>query len=125
MAWAKPQRPEGLDQATYDRLPEQLEVREIEVSVNVPVRPHRLRFATQVINSESCLAATLVSYAKRCATLPDLVPTTTYRIAQASSTATLLKLASSRLMNVFDRIANVARTATGGITPSTADRHAM
>ena len=34
--WAKPPKPEWLDQETYDRLPEQLAVREIEVSVNVP-----------------------------------------------------------------------------------------
>jgi len=36
VAWDKPQKPEWLDQETYDRLPEQLEVREIEVRVNVP-----------------------------------------------------------------------------------------
>ncbi|ADG66887.1 transposase IS4 family protein [Planctopirus limnophila DSM 3776] len=36
VAWAKPQKPAWLDQATYDRLPDQLEVREIEVQVPVP-----------------------------------------------------------------------------------------
>lgn len=36
VAWAKPQRPAWLDQETYDRLPPQLEVRELEVRVNVP-----------------------------------------------------------------------------------------
>ena len=36
VAWAKPQKPEWLDQETYDRLPRQLEVRELEVRVNVP-----------------------------------------------------------------------------------------
>ena len=36
VAWAKPQKPAWLDQATYDRLPEQLEVREVDVRVDVP-----------------------------------------------------------------------------------------
>ncbi len=36
VTWAKPAKPEWLDQETYDRLPEQLEVREIDVRVNVP-----------------------------------------------------------------------------------------
>ena len=36
VVWAKPQRPVWLDQETYDRLPDQLEVREIEVQVHVP-----------------------------------------------------------------------------------------
>lgn len=34
--WAKPQRPEWLDEEAYDRLPDHLEVREIEVQVAVP-----------------------------------------------------------------------------------------
>ena len=34
--WAKPAKPEWLDQETYDSLPAQLEVREIDVRVNVP-----------------------------------------------------------------------------------------
>ena len=36
VAWVKPQKPTWLDQETYDRLPAQLEVREIEVRVNIP-----------------------------------------------------------------------------------------
>lgn len=36
VAWAKPQKPVWLDQETYDRLPRQLEVRELEVRVNIP-----------------------------------------------------------------------------------------
>lgn len=36
VAWAKPAKPEWLDQEVYDQLPEQLEVREIEVNVNTP-----------------------------------------------------------------------------------------
>ena len=34
--WAKPAKPEWLDQETYDRLPEQLEMRELEVRVDIP-----------------------------------------------------------------------------------------
>ena len=36
VAWAKPQKPKWLDQETYDRLPDELKVREIEVKVNIP-----------------------------------------------------------------------------------------
>ena len=36
VTWDKPQRPEWLDQETYDRLPAQLEIREIDVRVEVP-----------------------------------------------------------------------------------------
>lgn len=36
VAWKKPQRPEWLDQATYDSLPPELEIREVHVGVNVP-----------------------------------------------------------------------------------------
>ena len=36
VAWPKPQRPKWLDQETYDRLPDQLEIREIEVKVDQP-----------------------------------------------------------------------------------------
>ncbi len=35
-SWKKPERPTWLDQETYDRLPDHLEVREIEVQVDVP-----------------------------------------------------------------------------------------
>lgn len=35
VTWAKPDKPKWLDQETYNRLPEQLEVREIQVQVNV------------------------------------------------------------------------------------------
>lgn len=34
--WAKPPKPHWLDQETYDRLPENLEVREIQVNVDIP-----------------------------------------------------------------------------------------
>jgi hypothetical protein len=36
VVWKKPQRPAWLDKDTYDRLPDQLEVREIEVNVDIP-----------------------------------------------------------------------------------------
>ena len=36
VTWPKPQRPNWIDQETYDRLPEQLEVREIKVNVDKP-----------------------------------------------------------------------------------------
>ena len=36
VSWCKPPKPVWLDQETYDRLPDQLEVREIEVQVHVP-----------------------------------------------------------------------------------------
>ena len=36
VTWAKPERPEWLDQETYDSLPEQLEVREVQVRVDIP-----------------------------------------------------------------------------------------
>lgn len=34
--WAKPQRPDWLDQESYDRLPDQLEIREVDVRVVTP-----------------------------------------------------------------------------------------
>jgi hypothetical protein len=36
VAWPKPPKPKWLDQETYDRLPERLEVREIKVNVDIP-----------------------------------------------------------------------------------------
>jgi hypothetical protein len=36
VTWAKPPKPQWLDQQTYDRLPKQLEVREIQVNVDIP-----------------------------------------------------------------------------------------
>ena len=52
VAWAKPQKPEWLDQETYDRLPRQLEVRELEVRVNVPgFRTQSLVVVTSLFDS--------------------------------------------------------------------------
>jgi Transposase DDE domain len=36
VSWPKPERPAWMDQETYDRLPDQLEVREVQVNVDVP-----------------------------------------------------------------------------------------
>jgi hypothetical protein len=36
VTWAKPPKPQWIDQQAYDRLPKQLEVREIQVNVDIP-----------------------------------------------------------------------------------------
>ena len=36
VSWPKPERPEWMDQETYDRLPPQLEVRAVQVNIDVP-----------------------------------------------------------------------------------------
>jgi hypothetical protein len=47
--WAKPPKPQWLDQQSYDRLPDQLEIREIEVKVDVPgFRPKSLVVVTSL-----------------------------------------------------------------------------
>jgi hypothetical protein len=49
VTWAKPAKPQWLDQATYDGLPKQLEVREIEVNVDIPgFRPKSLVVVTSL-----------------------------------------------------------------------------
>ncbi len=49
--WAKPKKPKWLDQETYDRLPDQLEVREIEVRVEIPgFRTESLVVATSLLD---------------------------------------------------------------------------
>ena len=51
VTWAKPAKPEWLDQETYDRLPAQLQVREIEVRVNVSgVRTESLVVVTSLFD---------------------------------------------------------------------------
>lgn len=53
ITWAKPQRPEWLDQETYDRLPKQLSVREIEVKVDIPgFRTNSLIVVTSLFEHE-------------------------------------------------------------------------
>jgi hypothetical protein len=36
VCWTKPERPDWMDEATYQRMPEELEVRELEVQVQIP-----------------------------------------------------------------------------------------
>ncbi len=51
--WSKPQKPNWLDQATYDRLPDQLEVREIEVRVEIlGFRTESLVVVTSLLDNE-------------------------------------------------------------------------
>ena len=51
--WSKPQKPNWLDQATYDRLPDQLEVREIEVRVEIPgFRTESLVVVTSLLDNK-------------------------------------------------------------------------
>ncbi len=51
VAWPKPARPKWLDQETYDRLPDQLTVREINVRINVPgLRTESLVVVTSLLD---------------------------------------------------------------------------
>ena len=53
VSWAKPAKPDWLDQQTYDRLPKQLEVREVEVKVHVPgFRTESLVVVTSLLDPE-------------------------------------------------------------------------
>ena len=53
VTWSKPKQPDWMDQATYDRLPAQLEVREVEVRVNVPgFRTESLVVVTSLHNAQ-------------------------------------------------------------------------
>lgn len=54
VTWIKPQRPSWLDQETYDRLPDQLEIREIHVSVRAKgFRTDSLIIVTSLLAHES------------------------------------------------------------------------
>ena len=51
--WVKPQRPTWLDQETYDLLPDQLEIREIQVRVDIPgFRTKSLVVVTSLLDHE-------------------------------------------------------------------------
>jgi putative transposase len=67
VTWKKPQRPEWLDQATYDGLPEQLEVREMHVAVEAPgCRTKSLVVVTSLRDSDAVSAEDLSDlYRKR------------------------------------------------------------
>ena len=54
VAWAKPPKPDWLDQQTYDRLPEQLAVRELDVRVNIPgFRTESLVVVTSLLDHQT------------------------------------------------------------------------
>lgn len=60
--WAKPAKPEWLDQEAYDRLPEQLEIREVLVHVAVPgCRTESLVVVTSLLAAEEVSAAALAA----------------------------------------------------------------
>src|SRR5206468_10583270 len=51
--WVKPRRPAWMDQATYDRLPERLTVREVHVTVAAPgARTRQLVVATTLTDAD-------------------------------------------------------------------------
>jgi hypothetical protein len=53
VSWPKPARPEWMDPETYDRLPRQLEVREVHVNVDVPgFRTESLVIVTSLLDPE-------------------------------------------------------------------------
>jgi hypothetical protein len=53
--WPKPARPAWMDQPTYDRLPQQLEVREVQVNVQVPgFRAQSLVVVTSLLDPTDC-----------------------------------------------------------------------
>jgi hypothetical protein len=53
VSWPKPQRPAWMDPETYDRLPQQLEVREVQVTVEVPgFRTESLVVVTSLLDSK-------------------------------------------------------------------------
>jgi Transposase DDE domain len=53
VSWPKPERPEWMDQETYDRLPQQLEVREVHVNIDVPgFRTESLVVVTSLLDSK-------------------------------------------------------------------------
>jgi hypothetical protein len=55
VSWPKPERPAWMDQETYDRLPERLEVREVLVNVEVPgFRAESLVVVTSLLDPKEC-----------------------------------------------------------------------
>jgi hypothetical protein len=67
VSWPKPAKPAWMDQETYDRLPQQLEVREVRVNVNVPgFRAESLVVVTSLLDLNDCSRDELASlYRKR------------------------------------------------------------
>ena len=55
VSWPKPERPGWMDQETYDRMPQQLEVREVRVNVDVPgFRTESLVVVTSLLDANDC-----------------------------------------------------------------------
>jgi Transposase DDE domain len=55
VSWPKPARPAWMDQETYDRLPQQLEVRQVHMNVNVPgFRAESLVVVTSLLDPTDC-----------------------------------------------------------------------
>jgi hypothetical protein len=64
--WAKPPKPEWLDQETHDRLPNQLEVREIDVRVDIPgFRTQSLVVVTSLLDHKQFLRAEIADLYRR------------------------------------------------------------
>lgn len=62
VTWAKPVKPDWLDQEAYDRLPEHLEIREVLVHVAVPgFRTESLVVVTSLLAAEDVSAAALAA----------------------------------------------------------------
>src|SRR4051794_25987335 len=66
VSWPKPRRPEWMDQETYDRLPRQLEVRELRVNVDVPgFRTESLVVVTSLLDPKDYSRDDLASLYRR------------------------------------------------------------
>jgi hypothetical protein len=66
VSWPKPERPEWMDRETYDRLPRQLEVREIYVNIDVPgFRTESLVVITSLLDPEAYSRDDLASLYRR------------------------------------------------------------
>lgn len=64
--WAKPQKPEWLDQQTYDRLPDHLEIREVAVKVEIPgFRTKELVVVTSLLNHRLFLKSEIATLYRR------------------------------------------------------------
>ena len=64
--WPKPERPEWMDQETYDRLPQQIEVRELHVNVDVPgFRTESLVVVTSLLDPKEYSRDDLASLYRR------------------------------------------------------------
>ena len=74
VTWAKPQRPDWLDQDTYDSLPDQLEIREVQVPVAIPgFRTESLVVVTSLLDPEEVPADEATT---RCWATPDWIVST-------------------------------------------------